>query len=97
MRQLLDLAREHAALRQELHRLAREMTAIERLLTGRPPCESERGVPRMVHVVPDGEPGRYIGVDRDGVVWRGVSKRRADRGEEYIQWRRLRAEIAGDR
>lgn len=92
MRQLLDLAREHAALRQELCRMAREMTAIQRLLGGKPHGGKEHVMPRIVQIAPDGG-GRYIAVDRDGELWRGETKRRKERDEEYIQWRPLPAEF----
>jgi hypothetical protein len=96
MRQLLDLAREHAALRQELSRIAREMTEIQRLLGAGPHGGRGSVMPKIVHIAPDGG-GRYIAVDRDGDLWRGETRRRKEGDEEYIQWRPLPCEFPGER
>ena len=96
MRQLLDLAREHALLRQELDRLAGEMTAIQRALVAGPRGGRARVAPRMVHIVPEGG-GRYIAVDRDGELWRGETKRGKEPEEEYIQWKPLPSEFPAGR
>ncbi|HZP37520.1 MAG TPA: hypothetical protein VFE48_13635 [Methylomirabilota bacterium] len=92
MRQLLDLAREHAALRQELRRVVGEITAIERLLAAGSRRGREGVMPKIVQVAPDGS-GRYIAVDGVGGLWRGETRRRPARDEEYIEWRPLPAEF----
>jgi hypothetical protein len=96
MRQLLDLARERAALRQELHRMAREMTEIQQRLRAGPHGERGSVMPKIVQIAPDGS-GRYIAVDRDGDLWRGETRRRRERDEEYIQWRPLPVEFPDER
>jgi hypothetical protein len=50
--------------------------------------EKEKAMPRIIQLAPDGG-GRYIGVDRDGDLWRGETKRQKDGGQEYIQWKPL--------
>jgi hypothetical protein len=52
-------------------------------------------MPRIIQVAPDGS-GRYIGVDRDGELWRGETKRQKEGGEEYIQWKPLPSQFPRD-
>jgi hypothetical protein len=88
MRQLLDLARENAALKRELGRIGTEMQALERFLAAGPGKGKESTMPRIIQLAPDGG-GRYIAVDRDGDLWRGETKRQKDGDQEYIQWKPL--------
>jgi hypothetical protein len=85
MRQLLDLARENAALKRELSRVTEEVRAVQRFLAGIPDTTKEHTMPRIVQLAPDGG-GRYIAVDWDGELWRGETMRK-DGGQEYIDWK----------
>jgi hypothetical protein len=69
MRQLLDLARENAALNRELSRVTEEVRAVQRFLAGIPDTTKEHTMPRIVQLAPDGG-GRYLAVDWDGELWR---------------------------
>ena len=86
MRQLLDLARENAALKRELSRVTEEVRAVQRFLAGIPDTTKEHIMPRIIQLAPDGG-GRSIAVDRDGELWRGETMRQKDGGQEYIQWK----------
>ena len=66
MRQLLDLARENAALTRELSRVSEEVGAVQRCLAGTPDTRKEHVMPRIIQLAPDGGV-RYIAVDRDGI------------------------------
>jgi hypothetical protein len=95
MLQLLDLARENAALKGELVRLGDEMTALHRFLAAGSDKGKESVMPRIAQLAPDGS-GRYIAVDRDGELWRGETKRQKEGGEEYIQWKPLPSQFPRD-
>jgi hypothetical protein len=62
MRQLLDLARENAALKRELSRVTEEVRAVQWFLAGIPDTTKEHTMPRIIQVAPDGG-GRYLAVD----------------------------------
>ena len=95
MRQLLDLARENAALKRELGRVSEEVGAVQRCLAGTPDTRKEHIMPRIIQLSPDGG-GRYIAVDRDGELWRGETMRQKDGGQEYIQWKPLPSQFPRD-
>jgi hypothetical protein len=95
MLQLLDFARENAALKRELVRLGEEMKALQRFLAAGPDKGMENIMPRIIQLAPDGG-GCYIAVDRDGELWRGETKRHKEGGEEYIHWKPLPAQFPRD-
>jgi hypothetical protein len=95
MRQLLDLAREHVALKRELTRVGHEVQAVYRLLVGISTTRKECTMPRILQLASDGG-GRYIAVDRDGDLWRGETMRQKDGGQEYIQWKPLPSQFPKD-
>jgi len=95
MFQLLDLARESAALKRELLRIGEEMKALQRFLAAGPDTGKENIMPRIIQLAPDGG-GRYIAVDRDGDLWRGETKRQKSGGEEYIEWKPLPSQFPRD-
>jgi hypothetical protein len=95
MLQLMDLARENAALKSELLRSGEEMEALQWFLAARPAKRKESMMARIIQVAPDGS-GRYIAVDRDGELWRGETKRQKEGAEEYIQWKPLPSQFPRD-
>lgn len=48
-------------------------------------------MPRLIQLSPEGG-NRYIGVDDEGNVWRGLMKRETT-GSEYIEWKAIRSEL----
>ena len=92
MRQLLDLARENAGLKDEMLHVSEEVQAVARGLAAGPAKGKENGMPRIIQLAPDGG-GRYIAVDRDGQVWRGETKRTKPDGVEFIAWVPLPSEF----
>jgi hypothetical protein len=95
MRQLLDLARENAALKRELSRVTEEVRAVQWFLAGTPDTTKEHTMPRIVQLAPDGG-GRYIAVDWDGELWRGETMRQKDGGHEYIHWKPQPSQFPSD-
>lgn len=56
--------------------------------------KGEQAMPTLIQVSPNGG-GRYIGVDREGQVWRGEVKRSRGDGEDYIAWKPMHSEFPG--
>ena len=95
MRQLLDLARDNAALKRELSRVTKGLRAVQRFLAGIPDTAKEHTMPRIIQLAPDGG-GRYIAVDWDGELWRGETMRQKDGGQEYIRWKPQPSQFPSD-
>jgi hypothetical protein len=79
MLQLLDLARENAALKGELVRLGDEMTALHRFFAAGSDKGKENVMPRITQLAPDGS-GRYIasiGMGSSGAARRSARRRAA--------------------
>ena len=95
MRQLLDLARENAALKSELSRVGKEVLRVQRFLAGISDTGREHSMPRIIQLAPDGR-GRYIAVDRDGDLWPGETMRQKDGRQESIRWNPLPSQFPRD-
>ena len=49
-------------------------------------------MPKLIHVSTGSDRGTFIGVDEDGVVWRGRMER--DQSSEFIAWEPIRSQFS---